>query len=117
MVLSAKTRLPWAIKPQKPGRGLSQILQQDPPNRPTLPPPNEPPTARLPVIPEAPTPTTCLCPVCSGAGELHVTPYARSFCTECDASGYVPKDQFDKYISDHPESYAARKLAKNKTTT
>ena len=108
--MPVRPRLPWGTKPRKPGSGLHQLFPSK-----TPPPPDEPITSKMPVVPEAAGPGDRLCPVCGGGGELHLNAYQREPDPTCGGSGVVTKEVFDKYIAEHPHCLAARQLAaKNK---
>lgn len=93
---------------RKPGAGLSHLIQQEPA------PPDEPPTTKLPIIPEVHA-GEAVCALCGGAGELHTTPYALTTCPECNGKGTVSRDAFDRFVTEHPHCLAARQLKRQKT--
>lgn len=57
-----------------------------------------------------------LCPLCGGSGSLRTTPYPydKKMCPLCEGRKFVPRDVFDKYLLEHPESLAAKQLVKEK---
>lgn len=104
-----RPKLPWGPRPRKPGAGLGQLFSDE-----------EAPTTKHKAIPPRPsTPPagkfadgSFVCPVCRGAGDLHVTPYALQTCPLCRGERTVTRAVFDKYIADHPDSVAARQFKK-----
>lgn len=93
---------------RKPGAGLSHLIPQEPE------PIDEPPTTKLPIVPEIPTGER-VCPLCGGGGELHTTPYAKTNCPTCDGKGTVSRETFERFVEEHPNSLAARQLKRQKT--
>jgi hypothetical protein len=86
------------VAERKPGAGLGFLF-----------PPEETPTARLPVVPEVPA-ETLLCPACGGSRIVHVNAYDKGPCSVCSAAGFVDRATFDRFIAEHPKSVAARQL-------
>lgn len=57
-----------------------------------------------------------LCPKCGGAQSVHETPYARTPCTTCAATGEVDAVVFREYVEAHPHSPAAHLFEERATS-
>lgn len=55
-----------------------------------------------------------LCPACGGSARLRVSQWDTVPCPECRGAGTTTREAFDAWIAAHPESLAAKQLAKPK---
>lgn len=94
------------MPPRKDGAGLSGMFPMPVPD-------DEAVTGKLPVVPPV---GPAICPVCAGGRTVHLSPTLplTAPCPLCKATGEVTRDVFEAWLVAHPDSFAARQLARAK---